>query len=46
MYPLIGHANLTLLAWVMRKFKRFGAHKVRAARFLERLARENVGDLV
>jgi RNA-directed DNA polymerase len=33
----------SLLAWVMRKFKRFRAHKVRAGRFLERLARENAG---
>jgi RNA-directed DNA polymerase len=30
-----------LRAWVMRKFKRFAAHKIRAGRFLERLAREN-----
>jgi hypothetical protein len=31
LYPLIRYVNLTLLAWVMRKFKRFSAHKVRAA---------------
>jgi RNA-directed DNA polymerase len=43
LYPLIRFVNLTLLAWVMRKFKRFRAHKVRAGRFLERLARENAG---
>jgi Putative transposase/Group II intron, maturase-specific domain len=41
LYPLIRYVNLTLLAWAMRKFKRFRAHKVRAGRFLERLAREN-----
>ena len=29
------------VAWAMRKFKRFAAHKIRAGRFLERLAREN-----
>ena len=40
LYPLIRYVNLTLLAWVMRKFKRFRAHKVRPGRFLERLARE------
>jgi hypothetical protein len=38
-----GHNVLTLLTWVMRKFKRFRDHKVRAGRFLERLARENAG---
>jgi RNA-directed DNA polymerase len=26
---------------MMRKFKRFAAHEIRAGRFLERLAREN-----
>lgn len=36
--PLLRYVNQTLLAWVMRKFKRFKAHKVRAGRFLERLA--------
>ncbi|MGZ5256961.1 MAG: group II intron reverse transcriptase/maturase [Burkholderiales bacterium] len=36
--PLLRYVNLTLLAWVLRKFKRFKAHKVRAARFLQRLA--------
>ena len=29
-----------LLAWAMRKFKRFKAHKIRASRFLQRLAQE------
>jgi Group II intron, maturase-specific domain len=43
LYPLIRYVNLTLLTWVMRKFKRFRDHKVRAGRFLERLARENAG---
>jgi group II intron reverse transcriptase/maturase len=36
--PLLRYVNLTLLAWAMRKFKRFRDHKVRAGRFLERLA--------
>jgi hypothetical protein len=27
-------------AWVMRKFKRFKGHKVRASQFLQRLAKE------
>lgn len=36
--PLLRYVNQTLLAWAMRKFKRFKAHKVRASRFLQRLA--------
>jgi RNA-directed DNA polymerase len=36
--PLLRYVNLTLLAWVRRKFKRFKAHQVRAGRFLQRLA--------
>ena len=38
--PLLRYVNQTLLAWAMRKFKRFKAHKVRASRFLQRLAAE------
>jgi hypothetical protein len=41
LYPLLRYVNQTLRAWVMRKFKRFTAHKIRAGRLLERLAREN-----
>jgi RNA-directed DNA polymerase len=36
---MLRHVNLTLVGWVVRKFKRFRARKVRAARFLEKLAR-------
>ncbi len=36
---LFRYVNLTLLAWVRRKFKRYKGHKVRAARFVEKLAR-------
>ena len=39
LYPLFRYVNLTLLAWARRKFKRYKEHKVRAAHFLERLAR-------
>jgi hypothetical protein len=38
--PMLRYVNLTLRAWVMRKFKRFAAKIVRAGRFLERMARE------
>jgi hypothetical protein len=35
----LGYVNQTLLAWAMRKFKRFSTHKIRASQFLQRLAR-------
>jgi len=38
LYPLFRYVNRTLLAWAQRKFKRFKAHKVRAAYFLMKLA--------
>jgi RNA-directed DNA polymerase len=41
LYPLLRYVNQTLLAWAMRKFKRFRAHKVRASRVLQRAARES-----
>jgi RNA-directed DNA polymerase len=41
--PLFRHVNLTLLGWARRKFKRFEARQTQACRFLEQLARENVG---
>ena len=39
--PMLRYVNLTLRAWVMRKFKRFAAKTIRAGRFLERMAREH-----
>ena len=36
---MLRHVNLTLVGWVMRKFKRFEGRKVAAARFLEKLVR-------
>src|SRR5258706_386377 len=38
LYPLLRYVNQTLLAWAMRKFKRFKDHKIRTSRFLQRLA--------
>jgi hypothetical protein len=38
LYPLLRYVNQTLLAWAMRKFKRFKDHTIRASRFLQRLA--------
>ena len=40
LYPLLRYVNQTLLAWAMRKFKRFKGHKIRASHFLQRLAAE------
>jgi len=40
LYPLLRYVNQTLLAWVMRKFKRFKGHKIQASQFLQRLALE------
>ena len=40
LYPLLRHVNQMLVAWAMRKFKRFKDHKIRASQFLQRLAAE------
>jgi len=40
LYPLLRHVNQMLVAWVMRKFKRFTDHKIQASQFLQRLAAE------
>jgi hypothetical protein len=42
LYPLLRYLNQTLVAWAMRKFKRFKRHKVPASQFLQRLATECV----
>jgi len=40
--PLLRYVNQTLLAWAMRKYKRFKTHKIRASQFLQRLVRDRV----
>ena len=40
LYPLLRYVNQRLVAWAMRKFKRFKGHKVLVGRFFERLAKE------
>jgi hypothetical protein len=40
LYPLLRYVNHTLVAWAMRKFKRFKDRKTLAGRFLARLAQE------
>jgi hypothetical protein len=39
--PLLRYVNLTLVAWAMRKFKRFVDRKVRASQFLQKLSRDH-----
>ena len=39
--PLLRYVNQTLLAWALRKFKRFRAHKIRASQFLQKLSRQS-----
>jgi RNA-directed DNA polymerase len=40
LYPLLRYVNQRVGDWVMRKYKRFRGHKVRASQFLQRLARD------
>jgi group II intron reverse transcriptase/maturase len=44
--PLLRYVNQTLLAWAMRKFRRFRAHKTRASHFLQKLAQRSAHLLV
>jgi RNA-directed DNA polymerase len=39
--PILRYVNLTLRAWLMRKFKRYKGHKTKAGVFLRRLAQES-----
>ena len=41
LHPVLRYVNQTLLAWARRKFKRFAAHKIRASRFLQGIAKTN-----
>ena len=41
LYPVLRYVNQTLVAWAMRKFKRFKDHMIRASQFLQRLATEH-----
>lgn len=41
LYPLFRHFNKTLIAWSERKYRRFRHRKTWAAKFLEKIAREN-----
>jgi RNA-directed DNA polymerase len=38
LYPLLRYVNQTLVAWVMRKFKRFKYRTIQASQFLQRIA--------
>jgi RNA-directed DNA polymerase len=39
--PMVRYVNQTLLAWAMRKFKRFSGRRIRASRFLQRLVKDH-----
>lgn len=41
LYPVFWHFNKTLVAWAMRKFKRFRNRKTWASKWLEKISREN-----
>ena len=41
LYPVLRYVNQTLVAWVMRKFKRFRSHKIQASQLLQRLVEDN-----
>lgn len=38
LYPVLRHFNMTLVAWVRRKYKKFQRHKTRATKFLEAIS--------
>ena len=40
MYPICRHFNKTLIAWAVRKFKRFRMRKTWASKFLEKISKE------
>ena len=41
LHPVLRYVNQTLLAWAMRKFKRFRGHKIRTSHFLQRLVKDH-----
>jgi RNA-directed DNA polymerase len=41
--PILRYVNLTIRAWMMRKFKRFKGHRTKTGLVLERLARDRPG---
>ncbi len=40
LYPICRHINRTLVAWAMRKYRRFRNRKVWAAKFIERISKQ------
>ena len=41
--PVFRHVNLSVIRWMMRKFKRFKGHKARAGIFLEGVLEKEPG---
>jgi RNA-directed DNA polymerase len=40
LYPMCRHFNVTLVSWAMKKYRRFRYRKVWAAKFIERIVKE------
>lgn len=40
MDPVLGHFNMTLLSWAMRKYKKLEGHKTRTGKFLQEIAKK------
>lgn len=38
LYPVLRHFNMTLIAWIRRKYKKLQRHKTRAVSFLEKIS--------
>lgn len=43
LYPVLRYVNQALVAWAMRKFRRFKRHKTRASLFFQRLVKDCPG---
>lgn len=41
LYPMYRHFNKTIIAWILKKYKRFSGSKTRAGQFLEKISKEN-----
>jgi RNA-directed DNA polymerase len=41
MYPILRHFNKTLVAWAMRKYRRFRDRKIRVSNFIERISEKH-----
>jgi hypothetical protein len=42
LYPVFRHFNMTLIAWLRRKYKKFQRHKTKAGIFMEKIAKKEL----